>query len=74
MNKVQFCFTGIFLWGNIVLVLVKLLENSEFNAGLKIYFLGLPLVICLIIYGKDERVNLLMENINNFQKGEFIAL
>ena len=38
------------------------------------YFLGLPLIVGLIIFDKDERVKLLLKNINNFQKGEEVAL
>lgn len=74
MNKLQMVCTGIFVWGNTVLIIVKLLENTEFDGGLQIYFLGLPLVILMIMYSKDERVKLLNSNINNFQRGEDIAL
>jgi hypothetical protein len=66
--------TGLFLWGNFVLIIVKLLEHSDFNGGLQIYFLGLPLVGVMIVFGKDERIQLLNKNINNFQKGEEMAL
>jgi hypothetical protein len=48
--------TGLFLWGNFVLIVVKLLEKSEFDGGIQIYFLGLPLVGLMIVYGKDERI------------------
>lgn len=74
MNKLMSLVTGIFVWGNIVLIIVKLLESTEFDGGLQIYFLGLPLVSLMIVYSKDERVKLLNSNINNFQRGEDIAL
>jgi hypothetical protein len=41
---------------------------------LQIYLLGLPLVGLMIVFGKDERVELLNRNINNFQRGEDMAL
>lgn len=74
MNKLMSLVTGIFVWGNVVLVIVKILENTEFDGGLQIYFLGLPLVSLMIVYAKDERIKLLNSNINNFQRGEDIAL
>jgi len=65
--NVFFCaLTAIFLWANLVLVLAKLLENTEFSGALQLYFLGLPLVVGLVIFDRDDRVNLLMQNINNF--------
>jgi hypothetical protein len=66
MNKLMSLVTGIFVWGNFVLIIVKLLEHTEFDGGLQIYFLGLPLVSLMICYSKDERVKLLNSNINNF--------
>lgn len=66
--------TGIFLWGNILVVIVKILEHTDFSAGLEIYFLGVPLVIALVLFDKDKRVELLVKNINNFQRGEEVAL
>ena len=74
MNRLMSLVTGLFLWGNFVLIVVKLLEKSEFDGGIQIYFLGLPLVGLMIVYGKDERIQLLNKNINNFQKGEEMAL
>jgi hypothetical protein len=65
--NVFFCaLTALFLWGNLVLILAKLLENTNFSGALQLYFLGLPLVIGLVIFDRDDRVNLLLQNINNF--------
>ena len=65
--NIFFCaLTGLFLWGNLVLFLAKLLESTEFSGALQLYFLGLPLVIGLVIFDRDDRVNLLLQNINNF--------
>lgn len=74
MNKYFCVMTGIFLWANILLIIVKILEYTEFDGGLQIYFLGLPLVVALVLYDKDKRVELLVKNINNFQRGEEVAL
>jgi len=72
--NVFFCaLTGLFLWGNLVLVLAKLLENTDFSGALQLYFLGLPLVVGLVIFDRDDRVGLLLQNINNFQRGEDVA-
>jgi len=72
--NIFFCaLTGLFLWGNLVLFLAKLLESTDFSGALQLYFLGLPLVIGLVIFDRDDRVNLLLQNINNFQRGEDVA-
>jgi hypothetical protein len=72
--NVFFCaLTGLFLWGNLVLCLAKLLETTQFSGALQLYFLGLPLVIGLVIFDRDDRVQLLLTNINNFQRGEDVA-
>ena len=34
MNKLMSLVTGLFLWGNFVLIIVKILENTEFDGGL----------------------------------------
>jgi hypothetical protein len=74
MTKFYCVLTGIFLWANFNLLIAKILESTEFSGALQLYFLGLPLIIGLIIFSKDERVELLLKNINNFQKGEDVAL
>lgn len=72
--NIFFCgLTGLFLWGNLVLLLAKLLETTRFSGALQLYFLGLPLVIGLVIFDRDDRVQLLLTNINNFQRGEDVA-
>lgn len=69
--NVFFCaLTGLFLWGNLVLFLAKLLETTDFSGALQLYFLGLPLVVGLVMFDRDDRVGLLLQNINNFQRGE----
>lgn len=74
MNKFFCVLSGIFVYGNLCLFIAKIFESAKFSGALQIYFLGLPLFIGLIIFDKDERVQLLLKNINNFQKGEEVAL
>lgn len=72
--NVFFCaLTALFFWANLVLILAKLLENTDFSGALQLYFLGLPLVIGLVVFDRDDRVSLLLQNINNFQRGEDVA-
>ncbi|CDW77649.1 UNKNOWN [Stylonychia lemnae] len=64
------CLSGLFLWGNIVLLFVKLMEPLNFDGGYQIYLLGVPIVIFIIIFEPDRRKKLLIMNINNIEKGE----
>ena len=73
MNVFFSALTALFLWANLVLFLAKLLEYTNFSGALQLYFLGLPLVIGLVIFDRDDRVSLLLQNINNFQRGEDVA-
>lgn len=66
MNRYFFALNGVLFWGNLVLAITKILEKTEFSGGLQLYFLGLPLVIGLTVFDTDERVSLLLKNINNF--------
>jgi lipopolysaccharide export LptBFGC system permease protein LptF len=59
--NIFFCaLTGLFLWANLVLFLAKMLENTDFSGALQLYFLGLPLVIGLVVFDRDDRVGLLL--------------
>ena len=62
-DKMNFFFcalTALFLWANVVLFLAKLLQNTDFSGALQLYFLGLPLVIGLVVFDRDDRVSLLL--------------
>lgn len=50
MNIFHSVLTGIFLWGNFVVVIAKILESTTFDGALQLYFLGLPLITGLIIF------------------------
>lgn len=59
--NVFFCaLTGIFFWANLVLFLAKVLEFTNFSGALQLYFMGLPLVVGLVIFDRDDRVGLLL--------------
>ena len=66
MNRFFSVLLGIFVWCNICLLAVKLLEHTIFDGGLQIFFLGLPIVVACIAFDKDERIFILMKSINNF--------
>jgi drug/metabolite transporter (DMT)-like permease len=66
MNKFFCCLTGVLLWCSVVLFIAKILENTEFSGAIQLLLLGMPLIIGLIIFDKDERIKLLLKNINNF--------
>ena len=57
-----------------MLTLCKILERTDFNGALQVYFMGLPLVIGLIIFEKDTRKVLLLKKISNIETGEEVAL
>jgi hypothetical protein len=74
INKLHCLLTCIFLWSNLILLICKILEKTDFSGGLQLYFLGLPIIVALIYFEKDERNSILLVNISNFQRGEEIAL
>ena len=66
--------TGIFLWTTFCQIIIKTLERTSFDGGLQIYLLGIPLVIAIIVSSPDKKMQVLTTNINNFHKGEEVAL
>jgi hypothetical protein len=60
--------SGIVAWANISLIIAKLLEHTKYNGGIQLFFLGIPLVISIIVFTKDERIEMLMKNVANFNK------
>ena len=55
MNRLKSVLTCLFVWANFILFVCKVLEYSQFNGGLQLYYLGLPLIVALIIFEKDDR-------------------
>lgn len=74
VNKVFSVTMGLMVWGNFVLIIVEWLQNSSFSGGLQIYLLGLPIVGVMIWYTADERIPLLNKNLENFTRGEDVAI
>eukprot|EP00347_Sterkiella_histriomuscorum_P000937 403373955 len=63
-------FSGVFAWTNYVLLFSQLVESTQFNGAIEIYFLGIP-IICILIYTRQEdRLQLLLTSEGQFQKGE----
>ena len=68
--KMYNCLTLIFFWSNIVLCLCKVFEYSNFDGGLGLHFLGLPVIILIIFTGKDQILAGLVINLIKMSKGE----
>lgn len=70
MMKVFLVVTGIYFWNTLVLLIGKILENTNFNGNLSLFFLGVPIIIVIILTNYDNKLSVLLTNINKFQKGE----
>ncbi len=68
--KVYLVCTGLYLWTITSLLLGKILEYSFFNGSLPMFFLGTPIIIAIILTNYDNKLTILLTNINKFQKGE----
>ena len=66
--KAYLVTTGLYFWNNIVLLIGKILEFSNFDGCLPLFFVGLPIVIALILTNFDEKLSILLTNINKFEK------
>lgn len=62
--------SSVFSWASIVLLIAKILEHSTFNGSLQLFFLGIPLLLTLIVFRKDERMDKLLLSVGNFLRGE----
>ncbi len=70
VNVVADINNGVFLWATAMLVVVMLLEKENFDGGLQIFLMGLPLVILLMLTGSDPRRDMLLKNIDDYDNGE----
>lgn len=61
------------LWSNIAILISKILENTRFNGGFQLFFLGCPLVVGILIFTRDHRREELLYSVSNFQTGEDAA-
>ncbi len=64
--------TAIFLWNTIVLLIGKVIEGSKFNGCIEMFFIGIPFIVILIVTNNDDKITLLLTNINKFQKGDTV--
>ena len=71
-NMAFFIHTGIVFYSTVVLFLLKVLENSAFDGGIFILFIGGFMVSYIIITQKDTRFKLLLMNINKFSEGDSV--
>jgi hypothetical protein len=50
------------------------LSNSNFNGCLELFFIGTPIIVAIILTQKNDKLGILLTNINKFQKGEQVQL
>ena len=52
----------------------QILQSSDFNGCLELFFIGIPIIIAIILTRKDDKLSILLTNINKFQKGEQVQM
>lgn len=52
----------------------QILSNTNFNGCLELFFLGIPIIVATILTQKDDKLSILLTNINKFLKGEQVQL
>ena len=70
VQKIWQVVTSLYVWTAFVLFLVKLLEDTSFDAGVLTWIVGGPVIVVLIVSSGDSRTELLLMNSNKFKKGE----
>ena len=55
------------------MLICKVLESTSFNGGLELFFVGIPIVSIIILCLKDQKLSLLLTNLNKFEKGEMVS-
>ena len=71
-NKIRVISNGIYLWANTVLVVGKILENTDFNSCIELVFIGSIFVIIYIAFYKTNRLKSLMINIKSVNDEETV--
>ena len=72
MNYAFFIHTGVVFYSTVVLLLTKVLEKSQFDGGIFLFFIGCPIISYIILTQKDQRFKELLTNINKFDKGDYV--
>ena len=67
------CFRALCLWSTIALSISKVFDLANFNGGLQLFILGIPLVVALVWFTRDTRKDEMMLNANYFQQGDEVA-
>jgi hypothetical protein len=70
--KVYLVCNGIFLWSSTALLIAKILQSTSYDGSIPLFFLGLPIVMSIILSNYDEKLTILLTNINKFHKGETV--
>ena len=62
-NTMRVISNGLYLWSNTVLLIGKILENSEFNAGIELVLVGSIFFILYILLTRTNRLKSLLKDI-----------
>jgi len=70
--KLWACIAAINLWTAVMVVFSRIMENTLFEGSIIAWLLGIPFVVLIILTNRDNRIDLLLINVNKFQNGEEI--
>ena len=68
--KLWSCLMSINLWTAIMLCFAKFMEGTLFEGSIVAWMIGVPFIILIVITNRDQRVDLLLINVNKFQSGD----
>lgn len=68
--KLWSCLMSINLWTAIMLCFSKFMEGTLFEGSIVAWMIGIPFIILIVITNRDQRVDLLLINVNKFQSGD----
>lgn len=58
-----------YLYANVMLLLCKLFENSDFNGGLIAWVIGLPFLVSIMLMTKKSKIETLVKSQSKFRNG-----
>lgn len=73
IGKLWLIVEAIHTWAGACLILAKVLEKTEFEGSILVFFLGLPFIPLIIITNRDRRIDSLLLNVNKFQSAHELA-
>lgn len=68
--KLWSCLMSINLWTAIMLCFAKFMEGTLFEGSIVAWMIGIPFIVLIVITNRDQRVDLLLINVNKFQSGD----